>query len=61
MPVNIGIIFLLGSVLGWVIVKVLRPGRHLEGLIIANCSAGFISWIRIRVMVFHINYICILE
>ncbi|XP_039137847.1 protein PIN-LIKES 7-like isoform X1 [Dioscorea cayenensis subsp. rotundata] len=40
MPVNIGIIFLLGSVLGWVIVKVLRPGRHLEGLIIANCSAG---------------------
>ncbi|KAJ0968866.1 hypothetical protein J5N97_021743 [Dioscorea zingiberensis] len=40
MPVNIGIIFLLGSILGWVIVKVLRPGRHLEGLVIANCSSG---------------------
>ncbi|KAM0946810.1 putative membrane transport protein [Dioscorea sansibarensis] len=40
MPVNIGIIFLIGSVLGWVIVKVLRPGSHLEGLVIANCSAG---------------------
>ncbi|KAG0457378.1 hypothetical protein HPP92_022535 [Vanilla planifolia] len=40
MPINIGITFLIGGVLGWVAVKILRPARHLEGLIIANCSAG---------------------
>ncbi|KAK8968951.1 hypothetical protein KSP40_PGU020130 [Platanthera guangdongensis] len=40
MPVNIAITFLIGGMLGWVAVKILRPPRHLEGLIIANCSAG---------------------
>lgn len=40
MPVNIGITFLIGGILGWIAVKILRPARHLEGLIIANCSAG---------------------
>lgn len=40
MPVNIGITFLIGGILGWIAVKIIRPERHLEGLIIANCSAG---------------------
>ncbi|KAJ0974506.1 hypothetical protein J5N97_016471 [Dioscorea zingiberensis] len=40
MPVNIGIIFLIGGVLGWIAVKILKPAQHLEGLVIANCSAG---------------------
>lgn len=40
MPVNIGLIFLLGSIIGWIIVKLLRPGPKLEGLVIATCSAG---------------------
>ncbi|MQL93963.1 hypothetical protein Taro_026616 [Colocasia esculenta] len=40
MPVNIGIIYLIGGTLGWIAVKILRPERHLEGLIIATCSAG---------------------
>ncbi|KAJ0974505.1 hypothetical protein J5N97_016470 [Dioscorea zingiberensis] len=40
MPVNIGITFLIGGVLGWVAVKILKPAQHLEGLVIANCSAG---------------------
>ncbi|KAJ3680399.1 hypothetical protein LUZ60_016677 [Juncus effusus] len=40
MPVNIGITFLLGGILGWIAVKILRPEHHLEGLIIASCSAG---------------------
>ncbi|KAL0920300.1 hypothetical protein M5K25_009425 [Dendrobium thyrsiflorum] len=40
MPVNIGITFLIGGILGWIVVKILKPARHLEGLIIANCSAG---------------------
>ncbi|KAL0912833.1 hypothetical protein M5K25_016242 [Dendrobium thyrsiflorum] len=40
MPINIAITFLIGGALGWVAVKILRPPRHFEGLIIANCSAG---------------------
>lgn len=40
MPINIAITFLIGGALGWVAVKILRPERHLEGLIMANCSAG---------------------
>ncbi|PKU66671.1 hypothetical protein MA16_Dca024399 [Dendrobium catenatum] len=40
MPINIAITFLIGGTLGWVAVKILRPPRHFEGLIIANCSAG---------------------
>ncbi|XVF16055.1 hypothetical protein REPUB_Repub09cG0208100 [Reevesia pubescens] len=40
MPVNIGITFLVGGIVGWVLVKILRPKPHLEGLIIATCSSG---------------------
>lgn len=40
MPVNIGLIFLFGSILGWLLVKLLKPEPHLEGLIIATSSAG---------------------
>ncbi|XP_030975337.1 protein PIN-LIKES 7-like [Quercus lobata] len=40
MPVNIGLTFLFGGILGWVAVKILRPKPHLEGLIIATCSSG---------------------
>ncbi|KAJ1692509.1 hypothetical protein LUZ63_009207 [Rhynchospora breviuscula] len=40
MPVNIGIIFLVGGIIGWVAVKILKPPKHLSGLIIASCSAG---------------------
>ncbi|KAL5752286.1 hypothetical protein ACOSP7_022471 [Xanthoceras sorbifolium] len=40
MPINIGITFLFGGILGWIVVKVLRPKPHLEGLIIATCSSG---------------------
>lgn len=40
MPVNIGITFLVGGVLGWVLVKLLKPRPHLEGLVIATCSSG---------------------
>jgi len=40
MPVNIGFTFLVGGSLGWIAVKILKPEPHLEGLIIANCSAG---------------------
>ena len=40
MPVNIGITFLVGGIVGWIVVKILRPKPHLEGLIIATCSSG---------------------
>lgn len=40
MPVNIGITFFIGSILGWILVKILKPERHIEGLIVASSSAG---------------------
>lgn len=40
MPVNIGLTFLLGGILGWILVKILKPKPFLEGVIIATCSAG---------------------
>ncbi|GJW51806.1 PIN-LIKES 7-like protein [Tanacetum coccineum] len=40
MPINIGVTFLCGGILGWVAVKLIKPEPHLEGIIIAMCSTG---------------------
>ncbi|KAF3440891.1 hypothetical protein FNV43_RR19177 [Rhamnella rubrinervis] len=40
MPVNIGLTFLFGGILGWMVVKLVRPEPHLEGLIVATCASG---------------------
>ncbi|KAL7610042.1 hypothetical protein Lser_V15G12188 [Lactuca serriola] len=40
MPINIGITFLCGGILGWIAVKLIKPKPHLEGLIMAMCSTG---------------------
>ncbi|ONK71054.1 uncharacterized protein A4U43_C04F4230 [Asparagus officinalis] len=40
MPVNIAFTFLIGTILGWAVVKILRPKSHIEGLVMASCSAG---------------------
>ncbi|GJR19661.1 PIN-LIKES 7-like protein [Tanacetum coccineum] len=40
MPINIGITFLCGGVLGWIATKLIKPKPHLEGLLIAMCSTG---------------------
>ncbi|XP_027178691.1 protein PIN-LIKES 3-like isoform X2 [Coffea eugenioides] len=40
MPVNILLTFIIGSALGWVLVKVLRTPQHLHGLVIGCCAAG---------------------
>lgn len=40
MPVNIGLTYLIGGIIGWVAVKLLKAEPHLEGLIIATCSSG---------------------
>lgn len=40
MPVNIGLTFLFGGILGWIVVKILKPKPYLEGLVIAASSSG---------------------
>ncbi|KAI4327861.1 hypothetical protein L6164_020273 [Bauhinia variegata] len=40
MPVNVGFTFLFGGILGWIIVKLLKPNLKVEGLIIGACSSG---------------------
>ncbi|KAG5534470.1 hypothetical protein RHGRI_022563 [Rhododendron griersonianum] len=40
MPINVGLTFLFGGILGWIAVKLLKPKPHLEGLIIATCASG---------------------
>ncbi|GAB4847638.1 hypothetical protein Ancab_026699 [Ancistrocladus abbreviatus] len=40
MPVNVGLTFLFGGILGWIAVKLLKPAPELEGLVIAACSSG---------------------
>ncbi|KAA8547622.1 hypothetical protein F0562_004051 [Nyssa sinensis] len=40
MPLNILITFIIGSALGWLLVKITRAPQHLKGLILGTCSAG---------------------
>lgn len=40
MPVNVGLTFLIGGILGWILVKLLKPNLKVEGLILAACSSG---------------------
>ncbi|XP_022933569.1 protein PIN-LIKES 7-like [Cucurbita moschata] len=40
MPLNIGFTFFFGAVLGWMIVRILKPKPYLEGLIVASAATG---------------------
>ncbi|KAJ0085959.1 hypothetical protein Patl1_09326 [Pistacia atlantica] len=40
MPINVLITFLVGSILGWIVIKLTRPPSHLRGLIVGCCAAG---------------------
>ncbi|KAH9694078.1 protein PIN-LIKES 1 [Citrus sinensis] len=40
MPFNVLITFLVGSILGWIVVQFTRPPSHLRGLIVGCCAAG---------------------
>ncbi|KAF2324826.1 hypothetical protein GH714_017341 [Hevea brasiliensis] len=40
MPLNILITFIIGSILGWILVQFTRPPRHIRGLIVGCCAAG---------------------
>ncbi|KAK9071489.1 hypothetical protein SSX86_010058 [Deinandra increscens subsp. villosa] len=40
MPVNILLTFIIGSILGWLLMIIAKPPHHLKGLILGTCSAG---------------------
>ncbi|KAL6222164.1 hypothetical protein ACLB2K_005556 [Fragaria x ananassa] len=40
MIVNVALTFLIGSILGWLVVKILKPKPYQEGLVIASCSSA---------------------
>ncbi|KAF6174202.1 hypothetical protein GIB67_033734 [Kingdonia uniflora] len=40
MPINILLTFFIGSALGWILIKLTRPPKHLRALILGVCSAG---------------------
>ncbi|KAJ4841313.1 hypothetical protein Tsubulata_025696 [Turnera subulata] len=40
MPFNILITYVIGSVLGWIVIQCTRPPSHLRGLIVGCCAAG---------------------
>ncbi|KAK4484014.1 hypothetical protein RD792_011227 [Penstemon davidsonii] len=40
MPFNILFTFIIGSILGWVVIQITKPPAHLRGLIIGSCAAG---------------------
>ncbi|KAE8713871.1 Auxin efflux carrier family protein isoform 1 [Hibiscus syriacus] len=40
MPVNILITFIIGSALAWILIKITKTPRHLQGMVIGCCSAG---------------------
>ncbi|KAJ4965418.1 hypothetical protein NE237_017267 [Protea cynaroides] len=40
MPLNILIIFLIGSALGWILIRITSPPAHLRGLILGSCAGG---------------------
>ncbi|KAK4266188.1 hypothetical protein QN277_027148 [Acacia crassicarpa] len=40
MPLNILLTFIIGSVLGWLLLKLTRAPRHLHGLVLGCCAAG---------------------
>lgn len=40
MPFNILVTFIVGSALGWMLIKITSPPKHLKGLILGCCAAG---------------------
>ncbi|KAK9062150.1 hypothetical protein SSX86_019336 [Deinandra increscens subsp. villosa] len=40
MPVNILLTFIIGSALGWILILIAKPPKHLRGLVLGTCSAG---------------------
>ncbi|MBA0866356.1 hypothetical protein Goshw_020253 [Gossypium schwendimanii] len=40
MPLNVLLTFLVGSALGWILAKLTKTPRHLQGIVIGCCSTG---------------------
>ncbi|XP_010428717.1 PREDICTED: protein PIN-LIKES 3-like isoform X1 [Camelina sativa] len=40
MPVNVMLTFIIGSLLGWIVIVITKPPSHLRGLIISSCASG---------------------
>ncbi|WRX30256.1 Membrane transport protein - like 10 [Theobroma cacao] len=40
MPFNVLLTFVIGSILGWIVIQFTRPPSHLRGLILGCCAAG---------------------
>ncbi|EOA37661.1 hypothetical protein CARUB_v10012230mg [Capsella rubella] len=40
MPINVLLTFIIGSFLGWVVIKITKPPPHLRGIIVGCCAAG---------------------
>ncbi|CAK9147671.1 unnamed protein product, partial [Ilex paraguariensis] len=40
MPFNVLLTFIIGSALGWILVKITRAPQHLKGLVLGSCAAG---------------------
>ncbi|KAG2693030.1 hypothetical protein I3760_08G079800 [Carya illinoinensis] len=50
MPINILITFIIGSILGWIVILVTRAPPHLSGLILGCCSAGNLGTIMLIII-----------
>ncbi|XP_028769609.1 protein PIN-LIKES 3-like isoform X2 [Neltuma alba] len=40
MPINVLLSFTIGTAFGWLVIKITRTPRHLQGLVLGCCSAG---------------------
>ncbi|CAN7129115.1 unnamed protein product [Brassica rapa subsp. narinosa] len=40
MPINLLLTFIIGSLLGWIVILITKPPSHLRGLIVGCCAAG---------------------
>lgn len=55
MPVNILVTFLVGSLLGWILIQLARPPPHLRGLILGCCAAGTFEFLSDLAVLIRIN------
>ncbi|OMO61287.1 Auxin efflux carrier [Corchorus capsularis] len=40
MPVNVLLTYMIGSALGWILIKITKTPKHLQGIVIGSCCAG---------------------
>ncbi|KAJ6943214.1 protein PIN-LIKES 1 [Populus alba x Populus x berolinensis] len=45
MPLNVLITFIIGSVLGWLLVKITNAPKRMRGMILGSCAAGRLYYI----------------